>query len=70
MLDLPPRPGVHGVGENKQPVSQKRCLQIKALSSTALRRRAQEEVSRGGWGSDQGVTQQYDVKSTGKRGPY
>lgn len=58
------------MGENKKPVSQKRCLQIKAMSSTALRR-AQEKVSRGGWGLDQGVTQQYDVKSIGKtRGPY
>ena len=27
---LPPSPGVHGVGKNKQPLNRRRCLQIKA----------------------------------------
>lgn len=57
--------------EKKQPLSERRCLQIKAMSSTKLRRRVQEKVSGGGWSSDHGVTEQCDVKRIGKpRGPY
>lgn len=58
------------MAESKQPLSKRRCLQIKAMSSTKLRRRVQEKVSGGEWSSDQGVTEQCDVKRIGKtRGP-
>lgn len=70
-VGLPPGPGARGVAENKQRLNKRRCFQIKAMSSTKLRTRVQEKVSGGEWSSDQGVTEQCDVKRIGKtRGPY
>lgn len=50
------------MGENKQPLSKRRCLKVK----TGELHGAQEKVRSGKWSSDQGVPELYDVNSIGK----